>query len=52
MQLISTSELNETFPKKSIITAYRKPNSLKDILAPSKFGKQECTGRTSEGRLF
>jgi hypothetical protein len=38
--LISTPEWKEIFPDKSIITAYRRPKNLKDILAPSKFDKQ------------
>ena len=37
--LRSSPELLEIFPSKSIFPAYRRTKNLKDILAPSKFGR-------------
>ena len=50
--LISTPEWKEIFPDKSIITAYRRPKNLKDILAPSKFAKQHVLGKNQRPGCF
>ena len=52
MHLIPTSELKEFFPNKSIITAYRGPKNLKDILAPSKFGQQHVLAKNQRAGCF
>jgi hypothetical protein len=50
--LISTPEWKEIFPDKSIITAYRRPKKLKDILAPSKFDKQHVLAENQRPGCF
>ena len=52
--LISTpeAEWKEIFPDKSIITAYRRPKNLKDILAPSKFDKQHVLAENKRPGCF
>ena len=52
MHLISTSESKEIFPNKSIINAYRRSKNLKDILAPSKFSKQNVLAENPRAGCF
>ena len=50
--LISTPGWKQIFPDKSIITAYRRPKNLKDILAPSKFDKQHVLAENQRPGCF
>ena len=53
--LRSSPELLEIFPSKSIFPAYRRTKNLKDILAPSKFGRDGAinqAGMEMGGNVF
>jgi hypothetical protein len=48
----SSDKLKTIFPKNSIITAFRRPKNLKEILAPSKIrGNEEPIQRNDQSRL-